>query len=288
MNLVQVFNKFPTQEKCIEYLELKRWKEGVKCVYCGSNKTCKHISGESKRHQCWNCNKSFSVLVKTIFEDTNLPLQKWFLAISLMANAKKGISALQLSRDIEVSYKTAWNITRKIRKAMKDDNSELLCGIVQLDDTYIKTKKDDDDKRDGGSKKKLNNTPVVAISSEGKIRAAKVDDIKSNTLLNLALENIQREATLHTDSAKAYFHFKQFFNHKTVKHNLEFVSPKGVHTNGVETFWSLLKRGIRGNFHHISKKYLQDYINEFQFRFNRRAFTGEVIFEEIIEKMLKI
>lgn len=106
---------------------------------------------------------------------------------------EKGISALQLSRDIEVSYKTAWNITRKIRRAVKDNSFELLCGIVQLDDTYIKTKKDDDDKKEGGSKRKLSNTSVVAISSESKIRAAKVGDIKSNTLLNIALENIKEE-----------------------------------------------------------------------------------------------
>ena len=151
MNLIEVFQKFPTQETCIKYLESKRWKDGVKCAYCGSSKVSKHL----KRHQCQSCYKSFSVMVGTIFEDTNLPLQKWFLAIALFSNAKKSLSALQLSRDIDTTYKTAWNISHKIRKAMKEESPDLLCGLVQIDDTYIKTKKDDDDKGSGGSKKAL-------------------------------------------------------------------------------------------------------------------------------------
>jgi transposase-like protein len=285
MNLIEIFKKFPNQEACIKHLELKRWKgEKAICTYCGSSKTSKHL----KRHQCQSCYKSFSVLVGTIFEDTNLPLQKWFLAIALFSNAKKGISALQLSRDIDTTYKTAWSISRKIRLAMKEENADLLCGLTQIDDTYIKTKKDDDDKRDGGSKKKLNNTPVFAMSNNGKINAFKVNDLKASTILEIVMGKVKLGSTIHSDSAFNYDGLKLGYNHKKVKHAVEFVSKNKVHTNGVETFWSLLKRGIRGNFHHISKKYLQDYINEFQFRFNRRAFKSEVIFDEILNNMLGV
>ncbi len=284
MNLIEVFQKFPTQEACIKYLESKRWKDGVKCVYCKSSKVSKHL----KRHQCQSCYKSFSVMVGTIFEDTNLPLQKWFLAITLFSNAKKSLSALQLSRDIDTTYKTAWSISHKIRKAMKEENTDLLCGLVQIDDTYIKTKKDDDDKGSGGSKKKLNNTPVFAMSNNGKITASKVENIKASTILEIVMNKVKLGSTIHSDSSLNYAGLRLGYNHQKVKHAVEFVSDKGIHTNGVETFWSLLKRGIRGNFHHISKKYLQDYINEFQFRFNRRGFEGKVIFEEIIDNMLGV
>jgi len=289
MSALKTAKKFRSQQECLDFLEKRRWKDGVKCAYCKSSNVSKHTEeGQTSRFQCSSCRKSFSVLVGTIFEASKLSLLKWFMAISLMVEAKKGISALQLSRHLDVNYKTAWSISHKIRKAMKENNQELFAGIVQMDETYIKTKKDDDDKMDGGSKKKLNNTPVVAMSNDGKITAMKVDNIQGKTLLDIALSKAQIGSTFHTDSSFAYASFKEFFNHQKVKHAVEFVSKNKVHTNGVETFWSLLKRGIRGNFHHISKKYLQDYINEFQFRFNRRAFKSEVIFDDILNGMLGV
>ena len=219
-------------------------------------------------------------MVGTIFESSKLSLIKWFTAIAIIIEAKKGISALQLSRHLDVNYKTAWAISHKIRKAMATKSLEMFGGVVQMDETYVYTDNDDDDK--GGHGRAANTTPVVAIASGGNIKAFQVNNIKAETLFDIAKKHIVKGATLHTDSNQSYKRFSRVFNHKAVKHSAEFVSKAGVHTNMVEGFWSLLKRGVQGQFHHISQKYLQSYINEFEFRFNRRKMRSEVIFEELL------
>ena len=148
MNIIQIINKFSTQESCIEYLENKRWGGVPVCPYC--EYTNNYKAKDRHRHHCNSCRKSFSVTIGTIFHDTRLPLQKWFLAIALILNAKKGISSRQLARDLELPVKTAWSLSHRIRKAMKEDKG-LLSGIVEMDETYIggkprkKGKKNDDD-----------------------------------------------------------------------------------------------------------------------------------------------
>lgn len=280
MNLVQIFKDFPTEEKCIKFLEKKRWKNEVKCPYCESNNTNRLV--KEYRHHCNGCRKSFSVTVGTIFHHTHLELQKWFLAIALITNAKKGISSRQLARDLDLPVKTAWSIAMRIRKAMKEQNKDLFAGLIEMDETYIKTDKDDDD-TNNGSKKRINNTPVVGMVNNGKINAFATKNLTTETLLSLALQNIEKGSVLHTDSNFAYRKFKQFFDIKSVKHAVEYVSKSGVHCNSVESFWGLFKRGIQGNFHHISKKYIQKYIDEFEFRFNNRT-NG---FEKLLNNMLQ-
>lgn len=150
MNIIQIFNKFPNQEACIKHLEVKRWGNEPKCPYCNSDNTYRLKEGENRfRHHCNGCRKSFSVTVGTIFHNSKLPLQKWFLAISLIVNAKKGISSRQLARNLELPVKTAWSVAMRIRNAMKDQG-DLLTGVVEMDETYIggkprKTNKKDDD-----------------------------------------------------------------------------------------------------------------------------------------------
>jgi transposase-like protein len=137
MNIIAVMKKFATQKDCIEYLEQIRWHGKPICPYCGSDNTYKLIHDERYRHHCNGCRKSFSVTVDTIFHDTRVPLPKWFLAISLILNAKKGISSCQLARDIEVHQETAWSMGHRIRKAMQQKDGELLKGIVEMDETYV-------------------------------------------------------------------------------------------------------------------------------------------------------
>ena len=137
MNIIQIFNLFPTQKDCIDYLENVRWAKGVYCPYCKSTNTHKSKEHDRFRHYCNNCKRAFSVTVNTIMHDTRLPLQKWFLAISLLANAKKSISSLQLSRDLDLPYKTAYSLAQRIRKAMLGEKSPLLKGIIEIDETYI-------------------------------------------------------------------------------------------------------------------------------------------------------
>lgn len=168
-----------------------------------------------------------------------------------MVEAKKGISAMQLSRHLDVNYKTAWSISHKIRRAMNDKNLALFGGVVEMDETYIDTDNDDEDKGQGG--RKANKTPVIGIAERGgNIKAFSSKNIMAGTLLHFARRNIKEGANVNTDSNSSYNNFKNWFKHDKVKHAVEFVSPKGTHTNTVESFWGLLKRGIQGQCHHIS------------------------------------
>jgi transposase-like protein len=289
MSALKIAKRFRNEKECLDFLIKKRWNNEPKCAYCSSSNVSTHTEeGRTSRFQCSSCKKSFSVLVGTIFEGTKLSLIKWFSAIAIMIEAKKGMSALQLSRHLDVNYRTAWSICHKIRKAMNDKNLSAFGGVVQMDETYIHTNNDDDDKNSGGGKKirSKNTTPVVGMSAGGKIKAFGTKNIMAGTLLHFARRNIVEGSMVHTDCNSAYNNFKNWFKHDKVKHAVEYVSKSGVHTNTVESFWGNLKRGIKGQFHHISKKYAQDYINEFEFRFNRRGFKAEVVFDELLGRFL--
>ena len=292
MSILSIISRFQTQEDCIIYLENKRWKNGVICPYCKSCKTSKHNEkNRSPRHQCQSCSKSFTVFVGTIFESSKLPIQKWLLAIALISEAKKGISAMQISRNLDITYKTAWSICHKIRKAMKQ-TPDFLAGLAfEMDETYVKTDDKDDDftgglKRGRGSQ---NNTAIAGIKAKGgDIKARVMDDVSFNSLMDFAKNSIQEGGELHTDEFRSYSKFKNVFNHKTVNHKREYVTADKITTNGLEGFWSLLKRGIKGQFHHISKAYLQNYIDEFCFRYNARKLSNNDMFESVVNKMLVV
>jgi len=189
MNLISLFKKFPTEESCIIFLENVKWKNGATCPYCNSKKTCKHLH----RHQCQSCHKSFSVTVGTIFHHTHLDLRNWFYIISLMLNAKKGLSAYQVARDLDMRRATAWKIMHKIRKAMQTEQKGLLEGIFEMDETYIKAydeDKDDDDTFGSNMGRSLkNNTPVVAIKQKGgDIKAFATENTKYHVLGKIAMD----------------------------------------------------------------------------------------------------
>jgi len=204
MNIIQIFQKFPTQESCIAHLEAARWGSQPICTYCGSDNNTPRPT--EMRHWCNTCQRSFSVTVRTIFHHTHMPLQKWFLAISLILNAKKGISALQLSRDIEVNKNTAWRISMQIRKAMTQaTHRDLLTGIVEMDECYVggkprKGKKYDDSdkpKRGRGTKK----APVIgAVERGGKVAAKAVskDKLRGKALRAFVLDKCRHnQCTSH-------------------------------------------------------------------------------------------
>lgn len=289
MNIVTVFEQFPTQDDCIKHLESVRWPKGAICTYCKSDNVTR--VEKEKRHHCNNCNTSFSVTVGTIFHHTHLPLQKWFLAVSLILNAKKGISSRQLSRDLHVHKDTAWRISMKIREAMRDSwQRELLSGVVEMDETYIggKPRKGVDDgtqHRGRGTKK----TPVVGlISRNGKVKAKaiKKDQINSKTLLSLVRKSVDiQNTTLITDQARYYCRASMFINHKSINHAVTYCVGD-VHTNNIESFWAVLKRGIIGQFHKVSLRYLNRYIDEFVYRFNNRKVDS--IFDLTIQRGLGV
>lgn len=281
MNIIKIYKRFPTQEDCLEYLEQVRWQDNPTCPYCKSiNST---PAPKEHRHHCNACNTSYSVTVGTIFHKTYLDFQKWFLAISLILNAKKGISARQLARDLDINKNTAWYMAMRIRKAMSERwHRELLQGIIEMDETYVGGKP-----RKGNNRKPLkkskrgrgtDKTPVVGmIERGGKVKAgARIDRIlTAKKMKALAKANIDVDtATVITDEFKSYAGFSSFVKHKTVDHTKCFAMG-GVHTNSMESFWPLLQRGIMGQYHKVSVKHLNEYIDEFCYRHNNRG-NGDV------------
>ena len=283
MNIVQIFEQFPTQADCIAHLEKARWGDTVRCPYCQST----HTARTPKRHRCYTCKTSFSVTVGTIFHHTHMPLQKWFLAISLILSAKKGISALQLSRHIKVNKNTAWRVAMQIRKAMTQaEQRHLLTGIVEMDETYVggkprKGKKyddpDDKPKPGRGTKK----APVIgAVERGGSVTAKAVakDKMKGRHLRSFVRERVDTaNARLMTDEYKGYLGMEKVLPHDVIKHDDWYVDGD-IHTNTIEGFWALLKRGILGQFHHVSRRHLQRYVDEFCFRYNLRKMDPEQAF----------
>ena len=274
MNIVEIYKRFPTQGDCLSYLEQIRWNGTPRCPYCGSDNSTP--MKKEHRHHCNNCNTSYSVTVGTIFHKTKLDLQRWFLAISLILNAKKGISARQLARDISVHRNTAWRISMQVRKAMTQaDQRNLLTGLVEMDETYIggKPRKGSGggtpNKRGRGTKK----TPVVGmVERGGKIKAKVVKDKKltAKRLNTLVRENVDIDnSVLMTDEYRGYLGVSRFMPHETINHQCWYVEGY-KHTNTIESFWSLLKRGIVGQFHKVSIRHLPRYVDEFCYRHNNR------------------
>jgi len=290
MNIIEIYQKFPTESDCIGHLELVRWANKPRCIYCKSPNSTP--LPKENRHHCNNCNTTFSVTVGTIFHHTHLPLQKWFLAITLILNAKKGISARQLARDLGVNKDTAWRISMKIREAMMERGQrDLLTGIVEVDETYIGGKP-----RKGGSNggtshrgRGTTKTPVVGmVERQGKIRAKVVKkyQLKSKDLKSLIRQNVDIEnTTLMTDQYRGYAGIQQIMAHKVINHSIWYVDGD-THTNTIESFWALLKRGIIGQFHKVSIRYLPRYVNEFCYRYNYR--DHEDLFGLTIKRALEV
>lgn len=268
MNIVEIYKKFPTQDKCLEFLERTRWKSVPHCPYCKSSEQTP--MPKEKRYHCNNCNTSYSVTVGTIFHKTKMDLQKWFLGISIILNAKKGISARQLARDLDINKNTAWYMGMRIRRAMIKDR-ELMSGFIEMDECYIGGKprrgSGIPSKRGRGTKK----MPVVGmVERGGKVYAKVQKKLDPKSLSILVRERIDIDlSTVITNEYKGYLRLKKFVEHKVIDHQVWYVNGD-IHTNNIDSFWSLLKRGIIGQYHKVSVKYLNQYINEFCHRHNNR------------------
>lgn len=295
MNVSEIFTRFSSQETCIEYLEGLRWQHEPECPYCKSKHSSKRRG--TYRHQCNNCNNSYSVLVGTIFEDTKLPLFKWFLAISLMLNAKKGLSALQLGRDIGVNRKTAWYLQMRIRKAMQDgDDQDLFKGIVEIDETYIggANRNHSKEKRQERRESGLNFTGmehkqavIGLLERAGRIKLQVLEKAKSKIIKPVIEQTVSTEACLVTDGFGAYRGLdKRYREHQILNKEKEEYVKGEYHTNTLEGLWTLLKRGIYGQYHKVSIKYLQAYLNEFTFKYNYRAHRS--IFDFFVNKTMSV
>jgi transposase-like protein len=270
MALLEMLQKYSTDEKCREILTKLRWPEGVRCPRCKEDRVCWLDS--RKQFECASCSYQFSVTTGTIFNDTHLPLEKWFAATYLLCEAKKGMSACQVQRTIGVSYKTAWYLCHRIRAAMAEADKPMLSGTVEMDETYIGGVG-----RGGKEHKMTAKDIVVGIRQRGgDLRFYHVKNNKSNTLAKYLKKSVSVDVDrVITDDWRGYpkammkvgIHKDQ---HKTINHSHKVYVIGDIHTNTIENGFSLFKRGIMGSWHHISGKHLAAYLEEMEFRFNRR------------------
>lgn len=297
MNIRTIHAKFATDEECLQYIQQMRWPDGVvRCPVCGNEKVKRvERKSKSKNKRAWfflcsepTCLHQFSPTSGTIFHDSHLPLIVWFAAIALMQNAKKGISAKQLQRDLGIGgYKTAWYLNHRIREAMQEVSPTKLGGTVEIDETYIGTKSKKPRTRGRSTEEK---DVVIGIRQRGgALRFIKAEDVKTGTLHDIISKHVDRdvERIITTDELPSYnFEFTQFHKtrHDRIKHKEAYVVGD-IHTNTIESAFSLLKRGIIGSFHKISIKHLQRYLDEFSYRFNRRERKAEDAFIETVRRL---
>ena len=266
-NILEFYQKFSNEQDCIEYLELMRWKGNPCCPRCKHEKVYKF----ENRHlwKCAKCKKQFTVRIDTIFEESKLPLQKWFLAIFLATSLKKGVSSLQLSKYLGVTQKTSWFMLQRIRKAYEKSNL-LLHGTFEVDETYFGGKSKGKNTRGRNVKTK---SIIVGMASRDtkEIRAKVIKRADSENLYNYIKENVSLDSNILTDEWRGYNNLSSNgFNHFKVNHSSKEFVNGSVHTNTIEGFWSHLKRGLRGIQHQVSKKHLIRYINEYVYKYNTR------------------
>ncbi len=293
LTAAQFERMFPDEEACKAYLVARRWPEGVRCPRCG-NPAVYDLPSRKWHWQCTKCAPGgsmgyrFSHLAGTIFENTNKPLRDWYRVIHLMLTSKKGMSALQIMRFMGFgSYKTAWMMCHKVRVALIED-IEQLGGIVEVDETFVGglAKNRHKDKRgDGGGTGGIGSgkTPIVgALKRKGNVIARVVKNVRASTLEAFVHEAVSHKVSLLcTDQWVGYKHLSKEYPHAVIDHAKEQYVVGAVHTQTIEGFWSIIKRGIVGSFHKVSRKYMPLYVAEFQFRYNNRENTD--IFRTAIE-----
>lgn len=285
MTIIDLCTTFSTDERCRELLERLRWPDGPVCPRCQKSNPAR-LANSSKLLYCAACDYQFTVTSNTIFHDSHLPLIKWLTATYLLCESRKGMSANQIKRTLGVSYKTAWYLCHRIRAAMKEIEPKPLDGIIEIDETFVGGVQRG--KRGRGS---ANKEVVIGIKQRGgELRFFKAEDVKSGTLAKFLKENVSPEVEMiMTDEWNAYpkammkagIHGSK---HKTIKHKSGVYVDGDITTNGIESAFSLLKRGIVGTWHKVSAKHLAAYLDEMTFRFNRR--NSKTIFLEVLTHMI--
>ena len=274
MDIIQVFQRYPTHEACIDHLETVKWNGTPYCPYCNKTDVAPKADGERiGRWNCHTCKSSFNVLSGTIFQGTHTPLQKWFLAVSLVLNAKKSLSSCQLARDLDLDQSTAYRMAMKIRRNMVTDG-DLLTGIVEADETYIggKPRKGANAKPKGknppgrGTKK----LPVIGVAERnGTVHAEPSKSVTAKSLKAFLTRRVSPDALLMTDEYRGYSRMGDWIRHATIDHTQGYVDGI-IHVNSIEGFWALLKRALFGSHHHYTVKHAASYIAEACYKYNIR------------------
>ena len=282
--------RFTSEPGARKHLEAVRWPDGAVCPHCGCIDRSYRIRGKTARKGLWacgDCRSQFTVTVGTLFERSKVPLHKWLLAVHLISSSKKGMSAHQMHRMLGVTYKTAWFMAHRIREAMREKNPSALGGenkVVEVDETYIGPK--------ARNRKSRNVRPKEAVVSllerDGRVHSIHVEHVNAKTLRPTIVKQVSRKSYLMTDDSRVYPMIgKEFAGHGTVNHSIqEYVRGKFWHTNTVEGYFSILKRGLNGTYQHGSEQHLKRYFGEFDFRYNERSALG-VEDAERADKVLK-
>jgi transposase-like protein len=286
--LVEFVDYFKDEQTCQEHFTKIRFRNGEYCPHCGHSRIYRFKNGP--RYRCAKCRKDFTIKTGTVFGESKLPLRKWFIAIYLLSTSNKGISSVQLAKQVGVTQKTAWFMDHRIRSALKQGKG-LLSGTIELDETYVggKEKNKHRIKRIGGTQGRNAKvkTPVFGLMQRnGEVRAVVTGDVRMRTIEKYIVRNAKPSSKLYTDDFTSYSRLDKLFQHEVVQHAAgEYVRNGEVHSNSIESFWAIFKRGFHGVYHQMSRKHLQLYIDEYTYRFNRRKQTLQSIFSNALERV---
>lgn len=272
LSTIELFEMFPDENAAHAWFESVRWPHGRECPWCESKRTRETPSRKPMPYWCSDCRRYFSVKVGTIMESSKLPLRKWVVGIYLMSTNLKGVSSMKLHRELGVTQKTAWMMAQKIRECLLNDLGPMV-GEVEIDETFVGgLDKNRHARRRVGNKSHGGKTPVMGVKQRnGMVKARPVANVDSFEAYRFIRQNVAPGTTIYTDGAGIYQGLGQY-NHETVNHSVGEYVRERAHTNSIESFWSMLKRGFVGTYHNMSVKHLHRYVNEFAGRANVREF----------------
>ena len=286
-SLYELIKDFPSEEAAVEFFEQRRWGDTPYCPHCGSLSTSRVSSGKPMPHRCRDCRKHFSIRTGTVLAESKLPLHKWLMAIYFLHTDRKGVASTELARLLGITQKSAWFLGHRIRTAMKHRGG-LLSGDVEVDEAYIGGKEANKHsaKRQHAGRGAVGKQPVLGIlEREGDVRAFPVEATDRIHLQSGIVENVKRGTTVYTDSFPAYNGLPGY-GHESVAHSTGEYVRGMAHTNGIESFWALLKRGYVGTHHYMSPKHLHRYVDEFAYRHNVGVDNTVCTLEKTVDGMI--